>query len=667
MTLQLHYITSLYLGKDTFKMRWIFHISLILLLFHSLVYGSDKGVPYPLKNQDASCANALQRFQSMRSILQPSYDTNQEINPFADANPWVFVLKQIWGANIGINLPYSNASDLAEDMYRNPRQYSLVFYGTNKTSTGKVKFHFLDNDLRMIKIKANKNKTFYLHVTGGYSLVIYLVNETPQNHILSYVSSPTQTGILVNWFVHHISQLDWSLNYINHVLLNKDPIELRDIVETLNQDHPVSYRSSFATETQEVHLRTDLLPFFEFVANFYSSFVQEYPTIQHPRDIHVLSLSTLLAAFSARILSIIKQVPLLKFDLSKGNLFKNDKDIKNSQHHKLALTMLTGLTEDELMDLSKDFEYLLSHSQYGSFLRKVLIVRGILNEIESLKPLHEQSASYRQEQSIPLVKRFSTLLSHIDMDYQTYQIYQKKISSYLPNADEQIQNVYLIAMIKDQTDESSISQISKDEYFIRGQIGSEIRDMYRRIIWSVSPELSYPSYDYAGIVSMMAATSRIVSIEDLTEAFIKINKVTDNPTITIMLLRGLLLGYTEKNMIDLYQSARYFFKDKDISLINKIRLFTSGLVVDMKPEQVMSILEDTHFYLHGINEVNLTYFVDSMINALSLPYDTIITTENNQRQAVRIDAHGRTQPVFSVEIYDHIIRQIIYWLHFTTI
>ena len=646
-------------------------LCLFIIYFHTITYGDQKN------QKRITCHEALMQFQEVYS--QPSHKIQL---PYTNTNHLISALKQIWGSFHWEDIKFLTVSELVYDMYNDPQKYNLIFYGIDRID--RSKFNFLNSSSRVIQIKNNQKTVFYIHSINRLSFVIYFVQDTPYGQVLSYVDSPTKTGILIKWFEQKINHLDWSLNHVNPTLLEKsreENIILYDIVKTMNQDdNSLTVRSptpqSLLKEIKKNFSSIDISQWFIDTMKFKSG----YAKFNHSQDsdssqqASVLKRSIQLTAFLMRITSIIhplKQKTPILLDLP----FK-DKNKSKSQYHKLALTTFTGLNEEQLMDLSKDFKELFHHSLYGTFLRRVLVISGLLNRIESLKPPDQQKDSYKQNLNTPLSERFHSILNKASSVYQKAKRRNTKVKF---NYMRSFQNVYLIRMIKDQTDQGSLLDSSpteghpddifdsliEKENFIQGQVFIELQDIYWRTRWDLFNTLIYRGYDYAGILFMMAEMSPHISEKTLIDAFFMINQETHNPEITLMLLRGLLVGSSQDDLIGLYHFIKSFFNGKhlsSLSLRNRVKLFTSGFVVGMPLAQMASIIKSFSAYLHNVDQDTLTYFIDSAVNLYGMPYRMIKQSDGTQRAMTR-DKDGHLQADSTAKIRDYIFRQIIYWVY----
>ena len=594
----------------------IFLKTFFVLVIHSFafnVYSNNKAQ----ETQSVVCPEAL----TNQSLQLPASSFISKL-PHNNSNFLIRFVKQTIGSLFFESIPVGlSISDLAEDMYSKTKKYRLVFMTIRGSFSDN--FDFLEAHPHVIKVKVNETKTFYIHVVKKNTYIIYLANKTSYGEVLSYVE-PIQTGIVINWFKkQNMNEIDW----LSHVSLKERPATFHDIFEMiLKEEYPLK-----TIEQAESHLRkhnkSELQPVLELLLEIHKHFGA------YGLDVSVLTTSfqnRLQATNPMDVLNIVQTLSKVLETKFHQRKYKNI----SSAYSITLLSLLIGLTLEDTFALSKKFEF-LEDSQKGAFLYKALLTLAIMKEIEDLKPPYiHHIMDYKD--------RFDEISIFLTQVNSSYEEARKK-------GFKQFENVILASIVRlgggNKITEEVIYQIKDDMRFIFKNIHLDKKSLSQ----------------YMAILLLMAST-RHHSIETLVDQFNEINKLTKDPKITLILLRGVQAGYSLPDMIHLYKSDFSFFKDENISHKEMILLMTSGWIAELKPEQVISIFKESTIHLPDVSPNVLVYFVDSIINLHTMPYrkiskDGVIYTFSSDSR----DQHTLSQN----EIHNHLISQLIYWMTFT--
>lgn len=616
-----------------------------IIFFTPYIYGQEPGVSQQNKLKKDSCMNAV-----LKKERTQSWVGNIVKSQYANLVYAFRVTKQLFGSLLE-EIPYSSASELAEDIYRNKYKYGLVFYGLRGTFTDRGIFDFLETHPHVIRVQANETKMFYIHASPSLfnSFTIYLVHKTSHGEILSYVDGQTKTGVLIHWFRQNINNLDWS-SHIPIDMLQK-PVTLRGIFRQLHAAYLLNLKFNESSSPEYRNSSIDLNVIFEIQKDI-------------PDDIE--SVVKLASAYNR--IRTIRPISMTQFIHTVKHLSELVEDPKtqtkiasSSRHNILFLTMLTGFTLQEMLDLSGDFP-LFDGSRYGRFLSKVLFVQIVLNEIESLKPPHRRISS--ESLSIQQVRAF---LSQAAMAYE----HEQEAQNFGSMID--FQNAYLAVLLGDgdTTPESIFDNTFYDIQSIKEFFNND--SMYH-LLHLANGAMGHPAREalgkiysnrYVGTILLISAAFHI-PVERLIRAFDVIVENVKHPEVTLILLRGISVGYLSNDMIRLDRLTFTFFQHEEVNSIHGINLLVSGLTADLRPEQSVSLLREVSFQLesHHVSPGFIINFVDSIMNLRAMPYQRALL--NGVTQAVRYDADGRVQPVSTSEVYNYLMSQMIYLMQIST-
>ena len=595
----------------------IFFILMMVHLFHFDVYSNNK----VQEVHSVVCRNAL----TNQSLTQLSVNPFILKLPHNNSNFLIRFLKQRFGSLFLEDIPLDiDISDLAENIYRKTKKYGLTFITIRDSFLDN--FNFLETHPHVIKVKANETKTFYIHVVKRNTYIIYLANKTSYGEVLSYIK-PMQTGNVINWFKkQNMNEIDWS----SHVDLNEQSAIFHGIFEEVLKEYPL--HTVKLNELNLIrHSNSQLKPVMDLFKEIHKYFGK-----------YRLDISVLVTSFQNRLqatkpMDVLNIVQTLSKVLeTKFHQRKKYKKI-SSAYSITLLSLLIGLTLEDTLALSKEFEF-FEDSQKGAFLYKALLTLAIRKEIEDLKTSYiHHIMDYKDR-----FDEISIFLTQINSNYEEAR---KK------GLLKQFENMFLLSMIR----------LGVNNKITEEELTYQMRDDMRFIFKNIHLDKKSLS-QYMPILLLMAST-RHHPIETLVDQFNKINNLTKDPKITLILLRGVQAGYSSHDMIHLYQSGFSFFRDENISHKDMILLITSGWVAGLKPEQVMLIFKEATIHSPNVSPDILVHFVDSIINLHSMPYrkiskDGVIYTVSTDSR----DQHTLSQN----EIHNHLISQLIYWMTFTS-
>ena len=535
------------------------------------------------------------------------------------------------------NIAFSSASDLAEEVYKYKKEYSLVFHGLKGAFTDSGVFDFLEHHPHVIRIYANETKTFYIHVIPSLfgSFRIYLSNKTSFGEVLSYIDNHIITGALISWFERNFNELNYSTTSIN-----EEPITLNEIFKKIHADEsPVNNLQTYENSSSRHNNKNSSL-------NLDSLF--QIHEILGKNDlsytIQVATLQNKLQAF--RSVSTEDFIGIFKFYSEMNHRIHHDY-IRNAT----LFTMLSGIDAQDMMNISDEFQ-LFNKSSYGRFLNRALLLQFIFTEIESLRNNTQKRLNVRQT------------LIQINDDYKQFEETYTADNSI---SRKDLQRAYLAALLKN---EGKASRTAIDNALHDIQLIKELLDNYKEDTYtlpttedtihslphSMTTRKDEDNHDRLLLIGYAWDTP----IRSLINPFHRILQNAEDSETALLLLRGVQLGYFPNDIIELFESANNFFTNEGVNSVGIADLFISGLAIDLQPEQVMSSYKEVSSRLHT-NHTLVVDFISSTINLNARPYTEVIFS-NGIAQAVKYDTNGTMQPVPMLHVKNYFMLQFVNWI-----